>query len=126
MAQLRLTIEGIAKEVRRKLRRARWALRISLVIFLASIIFAFQPIITVYCWLTETSRTQFKFSSGMREPIRNLFEVWETTDDVIHSDSAQMLVDLIGRELPKGATIEDVNEHIRRHYRKGVDIFDGT
>jgi len=61
----------------------------------------------------------------MREPIRKLFEVWETTDDIVHSDSAQMLVDLIGRELPKGATIEDVNEHIRQHYRKGVDIFDG-
>jgi hypothetical protein len=116
--------ETTAEEVIRKRPRRRWALGISLGILLAASIFAFQPLVTAYCWLTETPRTQFKWSSEMREPIRTLFADWETADDVTQTDAARKLVGLIGRDLPRGSTLKDVDKHIREHYRKGVQVQD--
>jgi hypothetical protein len=83
-----------------------------------------QPFVTAYCWVTETPRTQFRIFSDMRKPIRMLYEDWESSDHIAETSAARTLVDLIKRELPEGSTVEDVNAHIRRHYRWGVEVRD--
>ncbi len=106
-------------------KRRRW-LFLGVGIVLAVSALAFQSLVTAYCWFTETPRTQFRRSSKMRAPIRTLFANWETTDDVTGSHAAKSLVAMIERELPIGSTVNEVDDHIRSHYRRGVRIFDWT
>ena len=86
------------------------------------IVLFFQPLVSGYCWVTETPRTQFCFSSEMRAPIRSLFLRWQSPGDIGATDEARALGLLIAEELPAGATQADVNEHIERHFRPGVEV----
>lgn len=103
-------------------RQKRWIWRIGLGVLLLVVALSFQSLITVYCWLTETPRSQFRLSSEMRAPIRTLFRNWTSSESSSDASSVQALTELIGNELPKGSTLADVNEHIHRHYREGAII----
>lgn len=106
-------------------RRIKWVPVIALALLLAIFIFAFQPLITTHCWLADTPRTQLRFSSEMRGPIRTLFKDWNAPGD-LQIESVSALTKLIESELPRGSTIEDLENHIRKHFRSDVEVIDWT
>lgn len=102
-------------------RKKRFLWQIAGGLILCFVLF-FQPLLTGYCWVTETPRTQFCFSSEMRAPIRSLFVRWQSPGDIGATDEARALEVLIAEELPAGATQADIDDHIERNFRAGVEV----
>lgn len=100
----------------RRRKRVGWKIILFVIAFLLAPILLSSSLRDTWCDWWGLERSWIKDHSPLRSPAKELWEDWRT-EDIANHPAAREIAAIILKEIPEGAGLEVIAEHIEKHYK---------